>query len=403
MIPVDRPLIDANYIMAFLSGHFKKSIQNLEEVFSSYIGLENTLFTNSCRSALYLTYKSLKLKGKVITQPLTCSVAILPMICCGLKPHFVDIDPYTYNINPETINESITNNTCAIQIIHLAGNPCNIRAVKEIAEDNHLILIEDCAQALGAEYQGEKVGSFGDVSCFSFTKNIYGISGGVLSTNDKGIFLGAQKIQKNFHRFPTSIAYYRLMRNIIEKERNTLLGDIAYKILFNLRSKAIPDGIKNCSFLQSNLYNPIKMESSVVLLQLKEIDNLLDKRIQNALLLNKALQNNERIKFQQTLRDSKHIYTKYMIETQCNSIDLIKELHKNRIDAKHLEYKHAMTCQTRFDIDPFYERFKSIQKCKNYLNIHDHIVSLPISSNMTESEVQFIANQVFIAIEKLNG
>jgi perosamine synthetase len=399
MIPVNRPDLNKKDIGAFVKGHFKEFTPFLEKKFSRYIGVEHALFTSSCRSSLYLTYKALKLEGEVITQPLTCSIAILPMICCGLKPHFVDIDPHTYNMDPEKLNESITNDTRVVQVIHLAGNPCDMKAIKEIVEDHNLILIEDCAQSLGAEYSGKKAGSFGDISCFSFMKNVYGVGGGMILTNNEDIILRAESIQQNFHKFPSLLRYYRLIRSIAEKKMDGFLGNILYDLLLYARDKMILDEVENCNFLESNLYNPTNVESAVVLSQIERLDNLLQKRIKNALLLSREL-GEDGIKIQTSIKNPKHVYTKYMIETKKGSMEVIKKLHEKGVDAKHLEYKHGIAYQKRFDIDPYYARFKSIKNCENYLNIHDHIVSLPISSNMTKDEVLFIAKQVGATIEK---
>ena len=400
MIPVNRPVLDKRDFVAFIKGHFKESISTLENVFSHYIGMKYALFTSSCRSALHLTYKALKLDGEVIVQPLTCSIAILPIICSGLKPHFVDIDPDTYNLDPGKISECVTSNTCAIQVIHLAGNPCDMKAIKEIAEDHNLILIEDCAQSLGAEYSGEKVGSFGDVSCFSFMKNVYGIGGGMILTNNKDIILRAKSIQQNFNEFPPLLRYYRLMRSIAEKKMDSFLGNILYKLLLWTRDKMVLDEVENCKFLEYNLYNPTNVESAIVLSQIEKLDDLLQKRIKNAYLLSRELRG-KGIKIQVITKNSKHVFTKYMVETKNDCISVIRKLQEKGIDAKHLVYKHGLAYQKRFDIDPYYNRFKSIKNCKNYLKIHDYVVSLPISSNMTEKEISIIANRVGAIIENV--
>jgi perosamine synthetase len=400
MIPVNRSDINNKDVMAFVKGHFKDVIPVVEKEFSQYIGAEHALFTSSCRSSLYLTYKALKLEGEVITQPLTCSIAILPLICCGLKPHFVDIDPQTYNINPEKLNESITNDTRAVQLIHLAGNPCDMKAIKEIVEDHNLILIEDCAQSLGAEYYQNKIGSFGDISCFSFTKNVYGIGGGMILTNNENIILRAKRIQQKFHKFPPLLGYYRLIRNIAEKNMDDFWENLRYGLLLWLRDKMMSHEAGHCDFLESTLYQPTNVESAIVQSQIEKLDTLLQKRIRNALLMSRELKG-KGIKIQTITQNSKHVFTKYMVETKCKSMDVIKKLHEKGIDAKHLEYKHGIAYQERFDIDPYYARFNSIKKCKNYLNIHDHIVSLPISSNMDRAEILMIARAAGDSVENV--
>jgi perosamine synthetase len=399
MIPINRPDIDITDIVAFIKGHFKGYIPNTECTFSEYIGTEHAVFTNSCRNALYLTYRALKLEGEVIVSPLTCSIAIKPIIWSNLKPHFVDIDAYTYNIDTERIKESITNRTCAIQVIHLAGNSCDMKPIMEIAEDYNLLLIEDCAQSLGAEYQNKKVGSFGDFSCFSFTKNLYAIGGGMVVTNDREIASKIRKVQQNFPMPRISLKYYRLTRNIIEKGRGFFFGDILYDILLYIRNKMILNKMEGYNFFESNLSGPSGVEASTALLQIGKLDNLLRNRIKNALLLDKELKKIKGFKNQTITKESKHAFAKYMIETKNNAINIIKKLHEKGIDAKHLEYKQGIAFQERFDIDPYYNRFKSIKNCKNYLKIHDHVVSLPISSNMTEKEISIIANEVGAIIE----
>ena len=401
MIPVNRPMIDIRDYIAFIRGHFEESVPVIENEFSQYVGMRHALFTNSCRSALYLVYKALKLDGEIIVPPLTCSTAILPIICCGLEPHFVDIDPNTYNINPEEIKECITTKTCAIQIIHLAGNPCDMRAISEIAEDHKLMLIEDCAQSLGAIYQGKKIGSFGDASCFSFMKNVYGIGGGMIVSNNKDLILNARNVQQNFPIFPTLLNYYRLIRTITEKKRDNFFGERFYNMLIYARGRMVLEDTKDCHFLESALYNPTNLESSIALSQIKKLDDLLKKRVENALLLNSALKKSEGIKIQTTTKNSKHVFTKYMLETKYDSMSVIQKLHEKGIDAKHLEYKHGVNCQKRFDIDPFYNIY-NLDNCNNYLKVHDHIVSLPISPNMTEDEILFVAKGLIDIIENMD-
>ena len=402
MIPINRPDFGMKDIFAFISGHFKDNIiPTFEEIFTQYIGMRYGIFTSSCRSALYLTYKSLKLKGDVIVSPLTCSIAILPIICSGLKPHFVDIDPQTYNIDPEKINESITKNTNAIQLIHLAGNPCDMKPIMEIADDHNLIVVEDCAQSLGAEYYKKKVGSFGDVSCFSLTKNMYGIGGGMITTNDKNLVLKIYNLQQRLSDFSTPLKYYRLFRDNIERVRGNLFGDILYNIFSYLRSNTILDGYEDCNFLKSTrfLYNPTNAEAAISLSQFNMLDKMIEKRVKNALLLTKSLEKIPDVKIQKITNKSKHVFMKYMIETKYNCINIIKKLHEKKIEAKHLTHSHGISYQDRLDRNPLYAHFNSIKNCENYLRIHDNIVSLPISSNMKKGESIYIAERLREIIE----
>ena len=404
MIPFNRTDSGMNTIGAFSKGYFGNNIFSLEGAFARYIGKEYALFTSSCRSALYLAYKSQKLDGEVIVSPLTCSTAILPLICAGLKPHFVDINPKTFNIDPEKINMAVTNKTCAIQAIHIGGNPCDMRAIKEIAEDYNLTLVEDCAQALGAEYGEKKVGSFGDISCFNLTKNMYGIGGGIMLTNDQNMFLRAKEIQAEFDSTPTSFVYYRLIRNILEKIRGDSLGNAFHRMLMSSRKLSHQGGRvieveEDCNFLQHTMHIPTNIEASVAYSQFERLENLLKRRIENAFILTKKLKKIQEIEFQTITKNSKHVFTRYMIKTPFNSKDIIKKLNGKGVEAKHLAQKYGSMYQERFDRDPLFSRFESIKSCENYLKIHDDVVSLPMSSNMKNAEIVLISNQLKMIFE----
>lgn len=396
MIPVNRPDFGKREVFAFIKGHFKNNIiPTFEEIFTRYIGMTYSVFTSSCRSALYLTYKSLKLNGEVIVPPLTCSVALLPIIYSGLKIRFSDIDPQTYNIDPNKINEKITKNTCAIQIIHLAGNSCDMKPIMEIAEDHNIMVIEDCAQALGAEYNGRRIGSFGDIACFSFTKNMFCIEGGMVTSNDEKLITKIRAFQQKLPNPPLYHKYYVLIRDIIKKSTGNHFGDLLYGIMLSFGNKISDKNVdynllKNLKFLN----NPTNIEAGVASSQFGNLSQFIEKRRKNASLLTNELMKFPAIKTQKTTKNSKHAFTKYMIETEGNCINIIKELNKRGVEAKHLTDIHGVEYQNRFDRSPLYSRFDSIRKCKNYLQIHDHVICLPISSNMRREEIEFIAEQV---------
>ncbi|RIK29094.1 MAG: transcriptional regulator [Chloroflexi bacterium] len=127
---------------------------------------------------------------QVITTPFTFIATANTISHCGATPVFVDIDPQTFNLQPEQIASAITPRTKAIVPVHLYGHPAAMDALLEIAAAHGLYVIEDCAQAIGARYHGKRVGSFGHIGCLSFypTKNLgaYG-DGGMVVTNDSAL------------------------------------------------------------------------------------------------------------------------------------------------------------------------------------------------------------------------
>ncbi|MEM2780306.1 MAG: DegT/DnrJ/EryC1/StrS aminotransferase family protein, partial [Candidatus Bathyarchaeia archaeon] len=133
-----------------------------EEAFAKYIGAEYAVSVNSCTAALHLAMRALNIKpgDEVIVPVFTFAATANAPLFCGAKPVFADIDKKTFNISPEDILERITGKTRVIIPVHYGGQACDMKAIKEIAEDHKLSIVEDCAHSLGAEYEGEKTGRF---------------------------------------------------------------------------------------------------------------------------------------------------------------------------------------------------------------------------------------------------
>lgn len=171
-------------------------IRLAEEKLASYIGVRNALLTSAGRTALVLALKSLGigLGDSVIMPSFSCDVVSKSIEFCEAKPIFADVDPLTFNISPEEIEKNITRKTKAILIIHCYGQPADVVQVLDIASKHGIPVIEDAAHALGAEYQKKKVGRFGSVSVFSFSKNMNCMSGGALMTDSDDLLLKAKEI-----------------------------------------------------------------------------------------------------------------------------------------------------------------------------------------------------------------
>lgn len=163
-------------------------VKEFEDAICKYVGCEHGVAVNSGTSALDIAVGSLGLKkGEIITTPFTFVATANSILFNGLKPVFADIKKDTYNIDPQKIKKKITKNTKAIIYVDFAGQPCDIKEIKEIAEERELYLIEDAAHALGAEFDGKKIGTFADMTMFSFhpVKHITTGEGGMCVTNDE--------------------------------------------------------------------------------------------------------------------------------------------------------------------------------------------------------------------------
>lgn len=196
MIPIAEPLLGDeelnNVIEAVKSGWISskgKFIPEFEEKFAEYCGVEYGVATSNGTVALHLVLAALGIGegDEVIVPTLTFIATANAVRYTGAKPIFVDSHPDYWCIDPEKIEEAITPRTRAITPVHLYGHPCDMDAIMDITKRHNLNVVEDAAEAHGAEYKGKKVGSFGDISCFSFYANkiITTGEGGMCLTNDE--------------------------------------------------------------------------------------------------------------------------------------------------------------------------------------------------------------------------
>jgi len=183
--------IDAAVIGVLESGQFVlgKEVEAFEAEFATYCQARHAVGVNTGTSALHLSLLAAGIGpgDEVITTPLTFVATVAAILYTGAKPVFADIDPRTLNIDPQKVAAQVTSRTKAILPVHLHGKPVDVDALAKIADDKGLILIEDAAQAHGAEVRGRRAGSLGQMACFSFYpgKNLgaYG-EGGAVTTND---------------------------------------------------------------------------------------------------------------------------------------------------------------------------------------------------------------------------
>ena len=167
-----------------------KNVQALEKELAEYLGCKYTVGVNSGTDALHIALRALNIgKGdEVITTAFTFVATAEAIGMVGAKPVFVDINPDTFNIDPDKIEAAITPDTKAIIPVHLYGQPCEMDKIMAIAQKHNLRVVEDCAQAIGSSYKGKKVGTFGDIGCYSFypTKNLGTMGdGGLCTTNSE--------------------------------------------------------------------------------------------------------------------------------------------------------------------------------------------------------------------------
>ncbi len=167
------------------------AIDEFERKFAEFCGVKYAIACTNGTDAIPIALKALGIGpgDEVIIPPYTFIATGVGIIMANAVPVFADIHPETYNIDPESIEKAITPKTKAIMPVHIAGNPADMDMIMQIAGENHLYLIEDTAQAHGAEWKGQKVGTIGHIGTFSFqsSKNLASGEGGALVTDDEQI------------------------------------------------------------------------------------------------------------------------------------------------------------------------------------------------------------------------
>lgn len=182
---IEKEVIDVLRSGCYILGPHNKA---LATDMAEFIGVKHAVTLNSGTDALHLALRALDIGAgdEVITVAFTFVATTEAIGIVGAKPVFVDIDSDTYNLDVAKLEKAITPKTKAIIPVHLYGQPCDMKKIMDIAKRYDLFVIEDCCQAIGAEFNGQQVGSFGDVGCFSFfpTKNLGAMGdGGLLTTN----------------------------------------------------------------------------------------------------------------------------------------------------------------------------------------------------------------------------
>lgn len=208
MIPVTKPFLPPKEEFdAFLAEAWHRNwltnngplINQLELKLKNYFEVPHFLIVLNGTIALQLTFKALGLKGKFITTPFSYIATVSSAVWEGLEPVFVDIDPDTFNINADAIEEKITDEVSCIVATHVFGNPCDVEKIREIASRHNIPVIYDAAHAFGVKFKGQALINYGDVSTLSLhaTKLYHMVEGGAVVTKNPDL-LKAMAFSRNF-------------------------------------------------------------------------------------------------------------------------------------------------------------------------------------------------------------
>ncbi|MEM3765632.1 MAG: DegT/DnrJ/EryC1/StrS family aminotransferase [Candidatus Bathyarchaeia archaeon] len=357
-IPLGFPTFDKEMEDAALNAlrneHFVlgEDVYKFEEEFAKYVGAKYAVSTNSGTSALHLSLLALGIKSQdqVITTTFSFIATANAILHAGATPIFSDIDIKTYNIDPLKIRQNITKHTKAILPVHLYGYPCNMQQIMNIAQDNKVKVVEDACQAHGAEYNGLKVGSIGDVGCFSFypSKNMTVCGdGGMVVTNDAEIAKRVIKLRDCGRR---------------TKYEHDIIG---YTARLNTVNAAIGR------------------------IQLKRLNEWNEKRIQNALMYNKLLSDLDEIILPPPPKKLiKPVYNLYVIRVRDR--DKLKEYLENNGIQCGIHYPLPIHLQ------PIYKEifhFKGGEYPVSEL-VSQTCLSLPMHPNLTKDDIAYVCEKI---------
>lgn len=259
--------------------------KEFEEEFAHYIGTKEAVSLNSCTSALFLAILAQNINGEVILPSFTFVASANSIVTAGAKPVFAEVDPDTFNMDPEKLEEKITSKTQAIMPVHYAGQTCNMKAIMHIAKKYGLKVIEDSAETIGGKFQGKKAGSFA-TGCFSFfpTKNITTGEGGMITTNDSDLI---KKIR--------ALSSHGIVSTTMERS-----------------ARKIP-WIRDAFFAGYNFRMP-HLSAAIGLEQIKKVDKMNALRRKHAHYLNTRLSEFEEIQPPVEAKNCLHVYQMYVIK-----------------------------------------------------------------------------------------
>jgi len=340
----------------FISGTHGKFLREFESEFAKYCGVKYGVTTSSGTTALHLAMESIDLKkgDEVIIPACTNIATALAVVYAGAKPIVVDIETDTWNMSVNKVKDSITSRTKAILPVHIYGHPVDMEEIIDIAEKQNIWIVEDCAEAHGAEYKNKKVGGLGDIGCFSFYANK------IITTGEGGMIVTDNK-------------------KVAELSAN--LKDLAFDKKRRFRHERL--GFN---------YRMTNVQAAIGLAQLKKIDSIVAKKRKMAEAYNNLLKDIEGITLPVEKPWAKNVYWMYSILIK-KSFGINRETLRNKLSDKGIE--------TRIMFIPMHQQpaLRNI----GYYKSDKHPVSerigreglyLPSGTTLEDKEIQFVCEAI---------
>lgn len=346
------------------------NIEKMEREIAEYCGIRYAVVFNSGTSALHaaLIAWGIKEGDEVIVPSFTFIATANAPLFVGAKPVFADIEERTFGLDPEDVKKRITPKTRAIIPVHYGGCPCLIKELKEIAEDDNIVVIEDAAESFGARIFDKKVGTFGDSAMFSFCQNkiITTGEGGAIVTDSKEIY-----------------EELKLIRSHGRLERH----DYFYS------TKGTDYVTLGYNFRMSNI------TAALGISQLKKVDKLIEMRRRNAKYLTERLKQVKEVTVPSAPKDRYHVYQMYTVRIRLG--------RKVRDGLREFLAKRGIMTKVYFEpvhLTYFYrEKFGHKQgELPTTEQISNEVLTLPLYPTMTKEEMDYVISNIFEFCSKSN-
>jgi dTDP-4-amino-4,6-dideoxygalactose transaminase len=375
-LPFHQPSIDADderaVVEALRSGWITTGprTKSFEKAFAAYTGAAHCVAVNSCTAALHLALEACGVGtgDEVITTPITFASTANVIVHRGATPVFVDVEADTLNLDPTLLEAVITPRTRAVIAVDFAGQPCDLDEIMGIAHTHRLVVVEDAAHAVGAEYKGKPVGGIADMTAFSFyaTKNITSGEGGALTTNRAE---WAERIQ--------IMALHGISRDAWKRSGTS--GYAHWDIL--------AAGYK---------YNMFDLQGALVLSQLAKIGRFHERRVALKARLDAGLRDLPELTFPAQRGERRHAYHLYPIVVRTEQLSADRDTIMNAIQAENVGIGIHFRA---VHLHPFYMQTFGFRRgmFPNAEYYSDRTISLPLYPRMTDGE----ADDVVAAVRKV--
>ena len=335
-------------------------VHKFEEMFREYKGSKFAIALNSCTAALHLSMVAIGIKpgDEVIVPTMTFAPTANAVIHAGGIPVFADCEKDTMNISPEDIARKITSKTKAILPVHFAGRSCDMDAIVDIAKKHHLKIVEDCAHAIETEYHGEKIGTFGDLGCFSFyvTKNIVTGEGGMAITDNEEY---ANQIK--------TLGLYGMSKNAWKR-----FSDEGYK-----HYQVVYAGFK---------FNMMDLQAAIGIHQLPRVDRYWKRRQEIWNRYNEAFEDLPVFTPAPVEPDTRHAYHLYTLLLDTDHLKITRDKFLDEMTKRNIGVGvHYIALH----LQPYYQKTFRYKRgdFPNAEWISDRTVSIPLSAKLTDEDV----------------